>query len=184
MKILDKKLIIFDKDGTLTTPKSDNTFVQSPDDQKMLPGVAEALGVLIAANKMIAIASNQGGVAAGFKSIDEAWEEMEFALELCNIGRGVFCPDMEGETIHQSRINPLSNEAQRVQRGRSNAECEGLGSFRKPGPGMLNWLIACERVDLGKVLFIGDRPEDEQAAAAAKVDFLWADEWLLDFKGA
>jgi histidinol phosphatase-like enzyme len=27
------KLIIFDKDGTLTEPKSRNTFVQSPTDQ-------------------------------------------------------------------------------------------------------------------------------------------------------
>ena len=28
-----------------------------------------------------------------------------------------------------------------------------------------------------QILYVGDRPEDEQAAKAAGVDFMWADEW-------
>jgi histidinol phosphatase-like enzyme len=55
------KLIVFDKDGTLTTPASGGKFVQSPDDQILLPGVAAKLEVLRSDGWKMAIASNQGG---------------------------------------------------------------------------------------------------------------------------
>ncbi|HMA77901.1 MAG TPA: HAD family hydrolase, partial [Candidatus Paceibacterota bacterium] len=62
------KLAIFDKDGTLTTPASDAEFVQHPEDQILLPGVSEGVAAMAADGWTIAIASNQGGVAAGYKS--------------------------------------------------------------------------------------------------------------------
>lgn len=34
--------------------------------------------------------------------------------------------------------------------------------------------------DEGNYLYIGDRPEDEQAAAAAHIKFIWADVWRRD----
>jgi len=37
------KLYIFDKDGTLTIPKSGEIFVQYPEDQQLISGVAERL---------------------------------------------------------------------------------------------------------------------------------------------
>ena len=37
------KLLILDKDGTLVRPKSGGRFVQSPDDQELIPGVVEVL---------------------------------------------------------------------------------------------------------------------------------------------
>jgi len=33
--------------------------------------------------------------------------------------------------------------------------------------------------DVNEVLYVGDRPEDEQAAAAATVPFMWADKWRV-----
>lgn len=55
------KLLVLDKDGTLVRPKSGNTFVQHPEDQEMIEGVAEAIARYIADGWTIAIASNQGG---------------------------------------------------------------------------------------------------------------------------
>lgn len=55
------KLIILDKDGTLTTPKSGKKFVQHPEDQVLLPGVLDALKWHDSQGHILAIASNQGG---------------------------------------------------------------------------------------------------------------------------
>jgi hypothetical protein len=57
------KLIIFDKDGTLTQPISGGAFVQHPEDQQLRPGVAQKLEQLRAEGVAMAIASNQGGCA-------------------------------------------------------------------------------------------------------------------------
>ena len=55
------KLLVLDKDGTLTRPKSGNTFVQNPEDQELIEGVAEAIARYVADGWTLAIASNQGG---------------------------------------------------------------------------------------------------------------------------
>jgi histidinol phosphatase-like enzyme len=57
------KLAVFDKDWTLVKPKSGGTFVQAPEDQELLPGVAEKLEELRSDGWCLAIASNQGGCA-------------------------------------------------------------------------------------------------------------------------
>jgi histidinol phosphatase-like enzyme len=54
------KLAIFDKDGTLVSPKSGEQFVQHPKDQKLLPGVAKGLETMSSEGWHFAIASNQG----------------------------------------------------------------------------------------------------------------------------
>lgn len=56
-----KKLLILDKDGTLTKPASGGTFPQHPTDQVLLPGVAEAVAHYAQDGWTICIASNQGG---------------------------------------------------------------------------------------------------------------------------
>lgn len=60
------KLAVLDKDGTLTTSKSGNKFARNPTDQVLIEGVVEGCQSLIDAGYTLAIASNQGGVAAGF----------------------------------------------------------------------------------------------------------------------
>ena len=47
--------------------------------------------------------------------------------------------------------------------------------FRKPQPGMLKLASHIEFPD--KSWYVGDRLEDEQAAAAAGINFMWADVW-------
>jgi D-glycero-D-manno-heptose 1,7-bisphosphate phosphatase len=178
------KLAIFDKDGTLTTTASGEQFVQHPQDQVLLPGVAEAIAALSADDWAIAIASNQGGIAAGHKRLEETIEEMRFAMQLISSAdpMAVFCPDFEGnhchciydlQTLHVSHYG-ISDEVGAVH-------YSGLiGSYRKPNAGMLKLIIEKHR-PVENVLFVGDRPEDEQAAASANVPFMWADQWRAQY---
>lgn len=76
------KLLICDKDGTLVNPASEAKFVDSPWDQKPIIGVKGKLENYALSGWDIAIASNQGGVAANHKSLESCILEMRFCLEL------------------------------------------------------------------------------------------------------
>lgn len=180
------KLLTLDKDGTLVEPISDNTFVQSPTDQQLLPGVAEAVTRYHDAGYMIAIASNQGGVAAEHKTLDDAIAEMQFCMNLLpQINDAYFCPDLEGnECWHVEK-----NFAQTIEHKYSYGIGELYrGQYRKPKPGMIYLAIDQHRPPTASILqwhkenclFVGDRPEDESAALAAGVKFMWADQWRLN----
>lgn len=52
---------------------------------------------------------------------------------------------------------------------------EEFGSFRKPRAGMIN--LALQFYLPLETLFVGDRAEDEKAAAIAGIDFIWAEDW-------
>lgn len=119
------KLLVLGKDGTLTRTKSGHTFVQHPEDQVLIDGVADAIAAYAADGWTMAIASNQGGVAAGFKTLEQAIAEMKYAMNLTGINTAYFCPD-DGTTL------------QIVEK-----HCDGIGwgklfaPFRKPSAGML-----------------------------------------------
>ncbi|BDM83225.1 HAD-IIIA family hydrolase [Acaryochloris marina] len=161
------KLIILDKDGTLTTPKSGKNFVQKPEDQILLPGVLDAVRWHTLQGHMLIIVSNQGGVSAGYKTIAEVILEMKYCLHLLRgIQSAYFCPDFEG------------NQCWHVER-QSSSQVEVLrfrGRMRKPGDGMIQQALL-DHPCVSEILFIGDRPEDEQAAQAAGVDFQDAESW-------
>lgn len=158
------KLYIFDKDTTLVTPKSGNKFVQAPEDQQLIPGTIELLAQLKADGSTIVIASNQGGIAAGYKSQQATIEEMRFCMNLLpQIKAAYFCPDFEGRRC--VCVFTLIKAVYELEDGRN---------YRKPGAGML--LEAIEdwnRADFDGVVMVGDRPEDEGAAEAAGIAFQW-----------
>jgi D-glycero-D-manno-heptose 1,7-bisphosphate phosphatase len=166
------KLLLLDKDGTLVKPASGAKFVNKPWDQAILPGVAEALDRYVAEGWKPAIVSNQGGVIAGHKSLNEAIAEMRFCLELLpKIEEAYFCPD-NGETCWRV----WDKDSIEYRLGGWIVENLNLqGQFRKPKPGMIR--LAFEIHAPTEVLFVGDRSEDEAAAAAARIPFLWAEEW-------
>ena len=177
------KLLLLDTDGTLVAPKSGKTFVQSPDDQVLLPGVGEVLTRYIADRWTPVIVSNQGGVSAGHKTLEDTIAEMHYCLELLpGIDLALFCPD-EGATCY------------RVRRGHVRSwggapfddNIYAYGNFRKPGPGMLNFAVnyglrPSDGPDIWATikrqsLMVGDRPEDEGSAQAAGVPFMNAEDW-------
>jgi hypothetical protein len=111
-----------------------------------------------------------------YKSINSAIEEMKFALDLCGIEYGIFCPDMEG-----LRCNIIS----RMESGFHGEWVSGHGhvdriswnvrgdlNFKKPDAGMLRLVARVFKIETG--VMVGDRPEDEAAAAAAGFAFEWA----------
>lgn len=161
------RLVILDKDGTLVEPASGSKFTQFPEDQRLLSGVAERIADHKAVGDVLVIASNQGGVAAGHKSLRDAVAEMRYCLKLLpDIESALFCPDFDG------------NQCWYVDRDR-DYQIEMLqwqGRMRKPGDGMVQQALG-SHPDTEEILFVGDRPEDEQAAQAAGVAFVWADEW-------
>ena len=52
------------------------------------------------------------------------------------------------------------------------------GNTRKPSPYMLLELAKHYNIPLNEVLFVGDWKTDQQAASAAGIDFIWADEFF------
>ncbi|MBD2156270.1 HAD-IIIA family hydrolase [Leptolyngbya sp. FACHB-16] len=175
------KLLILDKDGTLVKSCSGQEFIQAPDDQELFPGVYSVLQKWRDDGWKMAIASNQGGVAEGYKSLESAIEEVRYCLYLGSpmIEVGCLCPDFEGVECYEVRKHAVFTPK---ERGEKYQALEG--TFRKPMPGMLQYLIL-QFLPLPpdgpiEVLYVGDRPEDESAALAAGVEFLWAHEWRGD----
>jgi D-glycero-D-manno-heptose 1,7-bisphosphate phosphatase len=115
--------------------------------------------------------SNQGGVAAGHKSLDSCFGEMIYTLQIFPQLEGIcFCPDYE-----ERELQVVYARNAYVCYNQSNFYSDLLGSYRKPGPGMLEFVMR----SLGSrdAVMIGDRIEDEQAAVGAKITFISAESW-------
>ncbi|MCT7971089.1 polynucleotide kinase [Laspinema olomoucense] len=181
------KLLLLDKDGTLISPKSGEKFVQSPWDQSPLPGVKEAISEARKNGWDIAVCSNQGGIDAGYKSLENCFQEMRFLLELFpEISECYFCPANYGFTGKECwRCWGKCLDDERIKYNQFASELSwsqyGKVDYRKPGGGML--ILAQSINNADKVYFVGDRPEDEQAAANSYIPFLSADDWRGCFSG-
>jgi D-glycero-D-manno-heptose 1,7-bisphosphate phosphatase len=172
------KLAVLDKDGTLVLPKSNNKFVQNPTDQILMVGAVEGCQRLIDAGYVLAIASNQGGVEAGHKTMQEANSEMNYCIYLLQqhgikINQGLYCPDFEGKSCLMTSVND-ENFAETKKAFDDRNYLQFSGEFRKPNGGMLKALKGDEFEDCW---MIGDREEDRLAAAVAGFSFLDADAW-------
>lgn len=177
------KLLLLDKDGTLVVPKSGAKFVNQAWDQELIPGVAEVLNRYVADGWTPIIISNQGGIAAGHKSLEATISEMGYCCGLFPFGatpqESFFCPDFEGEICHRHWAGDS------ITYDRSSWEVieYGLaGTFRKPNPGMLKLAISIHQPD--EVLYVGDmtiansqKGEDENAAISAGIPFMSAENW-------
>lgn len=164
-------ILILDMDGTVRVKRGGVPgdlkagFIQTPDDQEIIPGAAKAIESYAQEGWLIMGASNQGGVEAGKKTLESCFEEQLYTLKLVpELHKIYFCPDYEGKQLGV------------VYRCHFNLQYpKGYLSFRKPEPGMIQYIKLTHECD--RVLFVGDRPEDEQAASKAGVDFQWAKDW-------
>lgn len=155
-------LIIFDADGTLRyctvagqpCPNKSGEWELYPDVAKKLAGFKWA-GPGDNSGVGYGIASNQGGVGCGYFSAETA---MQLLVETFTQAFG-FSP-AEG-TVEMCPHIPHTG-------------C----SCRKPAPEMLNRLIRLYGTDPEKVLFVGDRDADKDAAANAGCDFQWVDQFF------
>lgn len=147
---------IFDKDGTLVRHKDGfhNFFPRTPQDQILLPNVKETIQTFKRDGHKIGIASNQGGVAMGHITYDQAYEMVSHAAQLVEADCFLFCPH------HPQGKNEYAMEC----------DC------RKPNPGMLFTLMEDYHYPPYETIFVGDMDTDEEAAKRAGVEFYWAKE--------
>ena len=177
------KILFLDLDGTVRRPKSGATFINDPYDQELIPGVQEALS-RYKDWKIIGI-TNQGGVGAGFKSLEDCIIEQRETLRTSLYIECVYlCPDSNGRDCYF-----VDNHGRVVSVTDKWAKYAYLsGTYRKPNPGMVGLAIARlsagynypEKIDRESCLFVGDHPEDEQCAKNAGIPFMWASEWRKD----
>lgn len=160
-------LYIFDKDGTLLSAVEKNNGktrpANTPAEQVVLPGVAAKLNELRSNGNQIAIASNQGGVAWGFMTEEQAQILIDDCIEkIGGVDAWAWCPfdpKAEGKPGSIKRFACESNE-------------------RKPNPGMIHAIVNHVDAELSDTFFIGDMESDQKAAGAAGVNFVWANDFF------
>ncbi len=189
------KLLVLDMDGTIRVNGGadfDNLeltsgFINSPRDQKLIPSAIAAMKRFISKGFTIIGASNQGGVAAGKKSLEDCIKEQAYTLELAcesdvKIAEILFCPDYEGKICYG--VDGWNEGDKFFSSCRNYSErYKDCSPFRKPSGGMIEvaMFLYLDPFTENEVIFVGDRDEDEEAAKAANVQFIHAVEWRSSY---
>ncbi|UCH14873.1 MAG: HAD family hydrolase [Bacteroidales bacterium] len=145
---MSNKAIFLDRDDTLI---EDPGYINSPDQVKLLEGVAEALIELRAMGYMLIVVSNQSAVARGIVSEKVLSEIHDRLSQLLNeqgayLDRIYYCP------YHPDGVVPQYRKE---------------SDWRKPNPGML--LAAADEmdIDLNQSWSIGNSSSDVEAGLQA-----------------
>ena len=144
-----RRAVFLDRDGVLV---EDVHYLTSPDQLRLLPSAASALGRL-QDQFFIIVVTNQSAIARGFMTEDDL---MNIHAELASLFAS------EGITVDALYYCPHLPEAA-VPTYKIDCTC------RKPGPGMLLRAAADWHIDLNRAFMIGDTPRDSEAALAAGV---------------
>ncbi len=170
---MNAKILFCDVDNTLTETISGHTFKQHPQDVKVMEGADKAVSHYHNQGWTVIGISNQAGVSAGHKSMGDAIAEMHFTMKLLpELISIYFCPDFEGRECW--RVLQLS--ASEV----GQDEPDFIGTYRKPKPGMILRNLEGfwkQGTVIDECWMVGDRPEDEQCAINARINFCPADVW-------
>lgn len=165
-------LLLVDLDGTIRKPLSGQQYSQTAKDQCIIAGADVALHAYPEEWIIVGI-TNQGGVAAGHKSIQRCIEEQQYTLELFpQLKEIYFCPDFEGKKCFRVTHHNAHN----------HSKTKWSGQYRKPGAGMLNLAMVRHKHTPQNTWYVGDRAEDEAAARRARVQFQWAEDWIEQYQ--
>lgn len=161
-------LLLIDLDGTLRQPLSGEIHPQHPKDQRIVAGANTAIRAYKESWIVVGI-TNQGGVSAGYKTIQACIQEQQYTLQLFPELREIyFCPDFEGKKCFRVTRHNVHN----------HSKTKWSGQYRKPQSGMLQLAMVRHKHTPQNSLYVGDRPEDEKAAQRAGVTFQWAWDWI------
>jgi D-glycero-D-manno-heptose 1,7-bisphosphate phosphatase len=158
-------VLYLDIDGTVRQGKDDalGRFVNGSEDVVVFPEAVAMMRRWKAAGGRIIGVSNQGGIALGIVN----QRQVEAAMLETNY-QSAFLFDKIAYCAHHPRAS--SPEMARCW-------------CRKPAPGLLIESALDLARQLGEYypphmgLMVGDRPEDEECARLAGLDFQWAAEW-------
>jgi HAD superfamily hydrolase (TIGR01662 family) len=159
-----QRVLVLDLDNTVRISKSGATFPKNPADIVLIPGIKERVQLYKELGYFVAAATNQGGVAYGFKTEANVQEENKYTNHLMG---GVFdlmaySAKHEKGKVHGYNIRSL---------------------MRKPDYGMLVFIeMYMESVDVAadwdNSLFVGDSSDDARCAERARVPFMNISEFL------
>ncbi len=143
-----RRAVFLDRDGTIN---EEVAYLADPARFRLLPGAAEALARLAAAGFLLAVVTNQAGVARGLFGLDtlEAiHRRMREELAAAGVALAAvrYCPHHPEHGVGAFRI-----------------DC----ACRKPKPGMILDLAAELGVDLAGSFMIGDKAADVEAGLRA-----------------
>lgn len=158
-------VLYLDLDGTVRQGKDDELgrFVNGPEDVVVFPEAVEMMRRWKQGGGRIIGVSNQGGVALGIVSYEKVAAAM---METHRQTQGLF--DKLAFCCHHPQA-----------RHPEFARCW----CRKPSPGLIIESALEVAARHGEFyppymgLMVGDRPEDEQCAKLAGLDFQWAKDW-------
>lgn len=140
----------------------------------LLPGRQERVKALLAAGDRVAIVTNQGGVAFGYQSKEQATEKIGQVLSATGIpGRGIRTrPSRKrGQPgAYAAFLHPKATVEEFV--------CSEASDWRKPGGGMIRQAMRDYGVGPADVVMVGDMDTDRLAAVAAGVAYRDADEFF------
>ena len=136
-----QKLIILDRDGVIN--RDSDQYIKSPDEWVAIPGSLATIARLNRAGFLVAVATNQSGIARGLFTLDtltaihHKMQQQLLAVD-GHIDQLVFCPHHPDD----------------------NCNC------RKPKPGLYQQIAQHFAVDLSHVPVVGDSARDLEAAQA------------------
>lgn len=136
------RLILLDRDGVINFDSPD--YIKSPDEWRAIPGSVEAIASLRASGHVVAVCTNQRGIARGkFSLADLEAIHAKMSDALATVGTELdaltFCPHAAEAGCH----------------------------CRKPKPGMLLSMMDRFQASPEETVFVGDTIRDLEAAAAA-----------------
>ncbi len=183
-------LYLFDLDGTLISSYMD-TPNRNFNHWQVLPGRRERIAELVAEGHQIGIITNQAGVAYGFIDREQAREKLLRVAGALGYA-GVQLHSDAGDPSHWSTYAFMPDDWQPITRRELPIfVCyDKDGPRRKPNGRMIEEAVDDAQIDYFTgdedtisfadvpVLYVGDRPEDEQAAVNAGVPFQWAQEFF------
>lgn len=150
-------LIIFDKDGTLVQNPAPGRPANTLDEQILFPDVVEKCSQLREEGHTLAIATNQGGVAFGHFDHHTAVSLLKSVADAIGADLYAICVTHPRATVKRAKRD---------------------SRFRKPNPGMLQYLMDALGFLPDDTLYVGDMESDRQTAQAAGVKFAWAWEFF------
>ncbi|SFX39756.1 D-glycero-beta-D-manno-heptose 1,7-bisphosphate 7-phosphatase [Marinospirillum alkaliphilum] len=136
-----KKILILDRDGVIN--EDSDAFVKNADEWIPLPGSIEAMARLYQAGWILAIATNQSGLARGKFTQQDLDDQHEKLLRLLHAAGG---------DVHHIAWCPHGPD--------DDCEC------RKPRPGLLHQISLALNLNLEGALMVGDALRDLQAGQA------------------